>query len=284
MHFDFLEDIGDEQAKTLFHKHLTELTKTVSHLHLRATVDQGGLLSPEIILVGETNAGKSTLFNLLLNEDRSIISAIRGTTRDFISEPVSFNGTTFKLIDTAGLREFTEDSIESRGIELGLSKLKTSFFKILVINPFDSFSLSEKFLSFDFDLIVFTHCDQTNFASVKKAFLSSGSIEPLLSKVSPPVVLDSVSGSIGAGIKEAVLNKYTLNLSKSPILLERHKSCIKTIYLDLNNFNTLVINCSDMAIISHHLNLIGQTISELIGIVPANDVLDNLFSNFCIGK
>jgi tRNA modification GTPase len=284
MHFDFLEDIGDTQAKNLFNKHLTELTQTISHLELRASVDQGGLLSPEIILVGETNAGKSTLFNRLLNEDRSIISAIRGTTRDFISEPVSLDGTTFKLIDTAGLREFTQDLIETKGIELGLSKLKTSFFKILVINPFDNFTLSKKFLSFDYDLIVFTHTDQPHFLEAKKTFLSSGSIEPLLTKTSPPTILDSLPGSIGAEIKQVVLNKYNLQTLKSPILLERHKACIREITRELNNFKQLVDNCPDMAIISHHLNLIGQTISELIGIVPANDVLDNLFSNFCIGK
>jgi tRNA modification GTPase len=283
MHFDFLEDIGDEQAKLLFNKHLNELSATINHLHTRASVDHGGILIPEIILVGETNAGKSTLFNTLLKEDRSIISPIRGTTRDFISEPLNFDGITFKLIDTAGLRDATEDSIEAMGIERGLHKLKSSFFKILVVNPFDPFTLTSSLKDIEIDLIVFTHSDQPQFEHFKQDILASGSIEPLKTNSSFPQILIS-SGSIGADIKAVVINKYNLLLSKSPILLERHKACLKELYLEVNKFKSLASSQPDMAIISHHLNFIGHNISELVGIIPANDVLDNLFSNFCIGK
>ena len=75
-----------------------------------------------VAIIGETNAGKSTLLNLLLNEEKAIVSDIHGTTRDVIEDTVNINGVTFRFIDTAGIRH-TTDTIETLGIERTYQKI-----------------------------------------------------------------------------------------------------------------------------------------------------------------
>ena len=76
----------------------------------------------QVAIIGKPNAGKSTLLNALLNEDRAIVSEIAGTTRDTIEEIININGILFRLVDTAGIREHTSDIIEQIGVEKSLEK------------------------------------------------------------------------------------------------------------------------------------------------------------------
>ena len=84
-----------------------------------------------VALVGETNVGKSTLLNLLLNEDRAIVSDIHGTTRDAIEETVDIEGITFRFIDTAGIRN-TDDTVENMGIERTYQRLSNQILCLLI--------------------------------------------------------------------------------------------------------------------------------------------------------
>ena len=102
-----------------------------------------------VAIIGETNAGKSTLLNVLLNEDKAIVSDIHGTTRDIIEDTVSLGGITFRFIDTAGIRE-THDAIESIGIERTFQKLDQADIVLWMIDAADASlqiaQLSEKIL------------------------------------------------------------------------------------------------------------------------------------------
>src|SRR5690606_38565639 len=91
-------------------------------------------------IVGKPNAGKSTLLNALLNENRAIVSEIAGTTRDTIEEVINIDGILFRLIDTAGIRQHTADSIESIGVQRSLDKMKVAD---LVIYLFDALEETE---------------------------------------------------------------------------------------------------------------------------------------------
>ena len=90
-----------------------------------------------VAIIGETNAGKSTLLNVLLNEDKAIVSDIHGTTRDIIEDTVSLGGITFRFIDTAGIRE-THDAIESIGIERTFQKLDQADIVLWMIDAADA--------------------------------------------------------------------------------------------------------------------------------------------------
>ena len=307
---DFSEDLGDEETKILFNNSYSEFSKILNALHARTQGNISSLLTPEIVLFGQTNAGKSSLFNLLVQESRSIVSNIAGTTRDYISEVLHINGTNFRLLDTAGIRN-TNDSIEGIGIDLSFKLLDRSFFKILLINPleFDE-STFYKFESIHFDLVIISHNDKDDFlhyfskfnfsglsfTNIISANFLDGSIEPL-SKFGPiepeiftkntgpiePINLN-VSGSIEPFLLNLVNSKFMQLTSNNPILNERHRNCINKIYLLNLNFNNNFKHLSDVAILSSEINLFSTYLSDLIGIISPDDVLNSIFSNFCIGK
>lgn len=162
---DFAEDIGEEEAKKLFKDALNRFKREISELHSRVNTSSGSLLNPKVVLLGETNAGKSTFFNLLLNYNRSIVSNIAGTTRDYVSEPLQIGDTLFTLFDTAGIRS-TSDQIEEEGIQRAFKIIDQSFFRILMINPFETtIENLQRSLQFNIDIVIFSHADLSNFSN-----------------------------------------------------------------------------------------------------------------------
>lgn len=177
--FDFLDDIGEDGFNENFNTSLKELENLVNKLNKRASISTNGLIEPEIVLFGPPNAGKSTLFNQILGSNRAIVSPQAGTTRDYISEGISIKNNAFKIIDTAGIR-FSNDSIESQGIELSKNFAQKAFFKILLVDTSTEFDY-ESFKNFNYDLCLITHSkygyDGSN-ANFNKLLNDIGPIEP----------------------------------------------------------------------------------------------------------
>jgi tRNA modification GTPase len=328
---DFSEDVGEENCSRLLKESLAEFTKIISTLHKRIQGDMSELTSPSVSLVGQTNAGKSSLFNLLLDSDRSIVSNIAGTTRDYVSEFIKLEGNNFRLIDTAGLRE-TDDVIEKIGIDRAVGINSKSFFKILVVNPLETNLNDYKKIENDhFDLVVFSHKDKvkkaklselldflpnaeysifTDLSGSSSRFIETGSIGPI-QQSGPMGAGDSgsiepgeISGPMGAKVfgpiepkqesgpiepiqirvNELVLRKFNTLTSAKPLLISRHRQDVNDIYLEFEKFTQITQDIDDIAIISNEINILGTKISQLIGILSPDDVLNNIFSNFCIGK
>jgi tRNA modification GTPase len=338
---DFSEDVGVEETQKLFTDSFNKFFNLLSSLKARTEGNVSALLSPEIVLVGQTNAGKSSLFNSLLKHDRSIVSNIAGTTRDYVSEVIHIDGTNFKLVDTAGIRE-SSDVIENIGIERAMNILERAFYKILIINPFETNAeYLSKFTNDNFDLLLVSHCDLSGFdEAIKKLDLSaihtefigkvellnsssgsigpislsafkSGPIEPL--KMSGPIEPLKMSGPIepvknagpieplkNAGpigpkvvgesgpiepvLRAKILQKFEKMTANNPILLDRHRLTINKIYRESLVFSNNIKGLTDVAILSSEVNILGHSLTELIGIVSPDDVLNSIFSNFCIGK
>ena len=310
---DFSDDVGEQTVQQNFHKGLKNFSEILTRLYERTQVNGSRLRSPSVILLGKTNAGKSSLFNALLKEDRSIISATAGTTRDYISENILINKVNYRLIDTAGLRE-SEDEVEKEGMERAKGLIQSSFFKILVINPLENQVWSEDFLS-SIDLVIFTHSGEKDFGahfnSYRNAFpqidfvcidlsgpigpersgpigpdKKSGPIEP--EQENGPIGPDETSGPIGPAVKkvnEAITSKYMKIQESNPILIERHCMVICDIYKSLKSLELEVDeNGQDIGIIDFHTQEIGHKIADLIGVMPPDEILGDIFSNFCIGK
>ncbi len=317
---DFMDDVGEEEGNRQIQVTLDKLKDSISVLKDRIISGKGNLIEPEIVLIGEPNAGKSSLFNSLLKNHRAIVSNIAGTTRDYISEEIFFKSSRFKLIDTAGVRE-TSDVIETAGIEKTWKIAKNAFFKILVINPFESSSdLTEVFKDNFFDLILFTNADQEGFiensSKIFKELKILGPIEPIfLNGPIEPIFLNGpiepktsiakgdvgpiepviTCGPIGANLKntnsklnlfilDRIYLKYTEISNKEPILLERHVDQINNVYNLLSEYEKTLNKSTDISIISSEFNIVGHCISELVGIISPDDILENIFQNFCIGK
>lgn len=324
---DFSEDVGEEESKKLFNDAFNAFGQILSSLHSRTQGNISSLLSPELVLVGQTNAGKSSLFNLLLKHNRSIVSSIPGTTRDYISEVIHVDGTNYNLVDTAGIRE-SHDVIENIGIDLAFKILKRSFFKVLIINPFETNpDYISKLKGIEFDLLIVSHSDLFQFeeallgldlseikvGKIVAASFISGSIEPLFGKsfkngpiepeksIAPiepvclggpiepenciaPIEPSSLSGPIEPFVKALLINKFKIESRNQPILLERHRALINQLHSSFLELSLKISDIDDVAILSSEINIFSNYLSELIGILSPDDVLNSIFANFCIGK
>jgi tRNA modification GTPase len=281
MSIDFAEDIGEEELRKLIKSSFLELKNQVKNFYQKSQNANDEWLNPKVVLVGPTNAGKSSLFNLLLQDERAIVSSTRGTTRDFISESLKIEGHTFKLIDTAGIRE-TSEEIERLGIERSKKLHEESFFKILVVNPNDSID-ENFFIDKNFDLVVFTHSDQKKFSENREIVQRKLGAIDSLDCYTGPIGPDGKSGPIGP-IKGKVLSKFLLALPDDGHVMARHRQIFSDLFILTGNLEKFIQVEGDLAVLSSELSIFSLKIEELIGNIDASQVLDNIFGNFCIGK
>ena len=305
---DFSEDVGEEEAMDHMEKSFQQCLAVVKKLTLRVGHGEG-LFSPCVSLVGRPNSGKSTLFNALLGERRSIVSEQEGTTRDYVSEFINYRGVRYRLTDTAGLREVSRDLLEREGMERVSGVLKKSFFKILIFNPHyrGKETPIEALEETEFDLLIVTHTDKGaegvaprgvgRELSAKKVLwtgLSQGMvkvfapIEPYRGQLVAPMgaeePFDFSKRPFGGEILGDVHQKFEEMASKNPFLVQRHSILIEQIHHDLESLGNLLRSQRDVGILSSEISIVGHKIHELVGLVSPEEVLSSLFSNFCIGK
>lgn len=276
---DFHEDVGETEAWDNLRSSWKLFFEKISFLYSRSLVDSSSLLRPEVVIAGQPNAGKSTLFNLILGENRAIVTPIAGTTRDYLSEDFSHEGVIYRLIDTAGIRD-SSDEVEAQGILRGKERIERAFYKILLINPLETKADDLiGLLKIGFDSILLTHADALNFAhslaelEQKTGLVLSGHTS--LSLIKPH------------NIKPLLISlneKYLTINAKEPILQERQKLVILDTYRTSRSYGGTLAIESDIAILSHELNTLAHCLEDLLGIVSPDEVLDHIFANFCIGK
>ena len=295
---DFLMDVGAGEAEKNFSLCLLDFAAKLSALQRRTQAPLSAITSPDIVLAGRPNTGKSSLFNRFLQQSRAIVSPQEGTTRDYISEHISLEDIQFRLIDTAGIRQ-TEQSIEQEGIRKSVKLIQQAFFKILLINP-DTFAVEElaPFKGIHFDLVLLSFADRKrqgwmplnlplNYHYYGHISLESGSIEPgkMVLRSGP---IEPLAGPIRprslATMEKIIADKYLKLLKEDEILVPRQRALIRECFVELEQFQKLVAEERDMAIISSELNIIGQKIEQLIGLTSIDEVLEGVFSQFCIGK
>jgi tRNA modification GTPase len=240
-----------------------------------------------VVIVGETNVGKSTLLNALLNEDKAIVSEFHGTTRDVIEDVVNIHGTAFRFFDTAGLRE-TTDTVENLGIERSYDKLDLAAIVLLVVdlqNPYPVvFRRIEKIRSRVNGqqlIIVANKIDSGNPETIKNlellelkeneklVFIAAKlkqNLDGLVSLMSHAVNLD-------AALQEDVI---VTNVRHYEILGNAHEAIARV----LNGLDTGITGDFLAQDIRECLHYLG----EITGEISTDEVLGHIFKNFCIGK
>ena len=279
-------DFSEEDVEFASRPELKNLVQTMLTLiqSLTETFKVGNAIKNGIptVIAGKPNAGKSTLLNALVKEDRAIVSAIAGTTRDTIEESFIIDGVSFRLIDTAGIREHTSDSIESIGIEKTHEKIRQASIVLYVFDVNET-SLEELANETDamaqMDLVLIpigNKIDLVNEADIRQKFSGRTDIIYLSSKE-----------QIGMNLLEArlkqVVNKDQIkndviitNIRHYQGLLLAGESLQQVIEsMEIGRSGELL--AFDIRKSIYHL-------SEIIGEVSTDDLLENIFSKFCIGK
>ena len=271
------ENFSDSFDSTLLEQAKDSLTELSKSWQSQKLYQDGA----RIILCGKTNAGKSSLFNALLKEERAIVSDIEGTTRDWIESWVSFDGIPARLFDTAGLR-ITDDVIEQRGVEMTKDLTQDADIILYLVDSTKSEAQEDiDFInSFKNRIPVIKVLNKIDI--LKNETLKDDSLEL-------PVV--KISAKTGLGISDLVKEvKNTLVKStksertQAGLGSERQKQAVDEALDSVNH--ALEVSCTDftMDAVVQDLEDALSFLAEITGETTPDDILGNIFANFCVGK
>ena len=252
---------------------------------LKNSFNQGKLLKNGIdtVILGKPNAGKSSLLNALLKEDRAIVSNIEGTTRDTIEEQLNVNGILLNLVDTAGIRE-TENEIEKIGVKKA-KKLANE--AELIIALFDK---SRKFDDEDEEIVKIIE-DKNTIIIINKNDIDQENkeLEEKLNQTGKPII--KVSAITGEGIEELYskieemfkLNEISEN-NEIIITNERHKNQIQKAINDVSQAIDSLEDETPVDISAIYIKQALEDLGEITGRNISEDIINEIFKNFCLGK
>ncbi len=242
---------------------------------------EGKLLSQgaNVVIVGAPNVGKSSLMNILLNEERAIVTNIPGTTRDYLEGSLSIKGVPITLVDTAGIRE-SKDEIEQIGVERVFQKIENSDLIIFLIDETHKkdgrINFSEKIKEIYNRFKDKKHILIQNKSDIEKLELKEVDLK--------------ISTKNGIGIeelKELIYNNLVgENFKSSEIMItnNRHKVNIDNAISYMQNSLDAIENMLPLEFVSQDLKFALNQLGAILGEVTPDDILGNIFGNFCIGK
>ena len=274
---------------------LTLANKVNDHIgNLRNSFETGQAIKNgiPIAIIGETNVGKSTLLNQLLKEDRAIVSDIHGTTRDTIEDVIEINNIQFRFIDTAGIRQ-TTDEIEQIGIERTYQAIRRARVVLWLINEWpkeDIIADLSKHLEDKKLIIVYNKSD---ILTDNQRLLHKLYEETIVQKQLLPIPFSSIEISAKNGTNIDSLRDVILNVADIPeingdttiVTSIRHYESLSNACLNLNRVITGLHADISGDLIAEDLRLVLSDLAEITGgIITPQDTLNSIFEHFCIGK
>ena len=276
-------DFAEEDVEFANREQLRNLVTKINHvLHrLISSFEMGNVIKNgvPIVIAGKPNVGKSTLLNALLNEERAIVSDIAGTTRDTIEDELNIGGIVFRFIDTAGIRD-TADIIEALGVERTLEKMKQAKLIIYMADAAqDVAEIEEQVRGLEQLAIPY-------LILINKADL----IETAQRKAFEALNVVFISAKEKSGIeelKETLLeqvNLHHINTSETLVTNIRHVEALKQTENALQRVLDNVDNPVTSDFLAMDIKQALHYLGEITGTVTTDDLLENIFTKFCIGK
>ncbi|MCR5186736.1 MAG: tRNA uridine-5-carboxymethylaminomethyl(34) synthesis GTPase MnmE [Clostridia bacterium] len=250
---------------------------------LENTFDNGKILREGIktVILGRPNAGKSSLLNLILNEERAIVTSIEGTTRDTIEEYISIKGVPFKIIDTAGIRT-TDDQVEIIGVQKALNLANECD---IVIGIFD---INKKLDEEDYRIIDVLK-EKNSIIVLNKNDLDSNIEEKYINSLNIPVVYISTIKKEGIDkLYEEMYKIYKFDESvidnETIVSNERHKNHIRKAMENVDISIGTINEGLPIDMISTNIKEVIEELGKITGDSVTEDIINEIFSKFCLGK
>jgi tRNA modification GTPase len=279
-------DFSQEDVEFADRKDLNDLLEELNHstLQLLNSFKLGNALrnGVSVAIIGKPNAGKSTLLNSLLNENRAIVSEIPGTTRDTIEEVINIDGILFRLIDTAGIREHTSDTIESAGIERSLEKMKEAD---LVLYVFDV--ATESLQDYEKRIGGFMAA-QIKYLLVANKIDEANDVRQGQFAVDPNIVYISAKQNLHLEtllerMVDLVLQGRVLN-ENTVVTNARHYHALKEVEKSLGDIRKGLEEKIPGDLLALDIRRCLHYLGEITGEITNDEQLGYIFGKFCIGK
>ena len=231
---------------------------------------------PLAVLYGAPNAGKSSLVNALLGEDRILVSNIPGTTRDFVEVRLFLDGGEIRLVDTAGIADQATDALDALSMEKSREILAEADMKILVVDQVSGVRYQESGMDESPDVVVYSKSDLAQCHPECNEGSSDNSLR--------------VSSKTGEGLSElkrvmnSVLFKKTENSEDLWITSEREKTCLEEALAGIDRALALIRTNPAVELLAFEMQLVRRSLQSITGEISSEDVLQKIFAGFCIGK
>ncbi|MBI4446026.1 MAG: tRNA uridine-5-carboxymethylaminomethyl(34) synthesis GTPase MnmE [Acidobacteria bacterium] len=279
---EFVEDQVEPRAREELLQKVRAVEQTLAHLE--ESFRWGKMVHEGLVLAiaGRTNAGKSSLFNALLKEERAIVTPIPGTTRDALSESISLEGVPARLIDTAGIRE-TSDTVESLGVRKSLEQLKASDLVLFILDSSEEFTEEDacvwRQLREQAYLIVRNKCDRPQRIQIpaevgnesRGAIAISALYHQHLDELKSKILEVSCSGP-ERGAEQVVVTNL------------RHQECLRRARAHLEAGAEAYAAGLSEEFPLYDFKKALDALGEITGETSAEDLLREIFATFCIGK
>ena len=278
---DFVEQDVPAQDKKVMSKIINEVEEGL--VKLIETYEEGKILKEglNVVIVGKPNVGKSSLLNSLLQKDRAIVTAIPGTTRDVISDYVNFDGILVRLVDTAGFR-VSGDEIEIEGIKRAEKEIQKGDLILLVVDCTLSLTEDEKILEKKLQ-------EQNYLVVLNKIDLVQEKAARNFENQFSNKTSHRVSALLGDGmdnLKKSIVSRISKLHREGEVVLTnfRHKECLEMALEFLKKSKSGLEKNLSLEFIALDTRKALDKVGEVIGKVYTDDILNQIFSQFCIGK
>jgi tRNA modification GTPase len=298
LELDFSEEDVEFADRTQLLQLSAEIERVISRLTDSFRLGNALKNGIPVAIIGETNVGKSTLLNQLLHEDKAIVSDVHGTTRDSIEDTITIQGTTFRFIDTAGIRA-TDDIVENIGIERTFSKIKEAEIILWIIDAsllsINGSSASEHLESVKERIL--PHCEDKSLICVlnKTDLVHEDELHTIYEKVydgsgineNETIRISAKNGENIAALENMLLDAARLTeVSDTDIIVTnlRHAEALSKALDAIRSVQAALEANLSGDLISEDLRLCLHHLAEIVGEVSTDEVLGTIFSRFCIGK
>lgn len=277
LELDFSEEDVEFADRTKFYElieYITGATQALIQSFSLGNVIKKGV---SVAIIGKPNAGKSTLLNALLNEERAIVSEIAGTTRDSIEEVLNINGVLFRLIDTAGIREHTADIVESMGVQRSRDIMKRADIVVYLfdVNEESSEELQQQKAIFEQEGIKYLLVGNKTDVAGSQQFGDDILYISAKNKENIQALRQSLYDHVIGG---------RINTEGTIVTNARHHAALQEVLKSLNDIKAGLDNHISGDLVALDVRRCLHYLGEITGQVTTEDKLDYIFSKFCIGK